>query len=720
MANEPLTSGPVDPLHGLVGLSLFPKTIRVCKDVSVDPKDLVSVHNFMKSLETKSPVKLFEEARTIVNNGAELLNTKFMGIDGDLAMNGKKKLKERRPGLGRRKPRFAFKPSTSQPPVILGSTLESLELDMDQLEDPVEFFAAAERLEEAEKEMKRLKGISINEDVNIPLANARRRRPGILNKSVRYKHRFSSIQSESDNAFISSQETLRSDTRAGQNSQLPEEPHGLNLELQEADSPGSVEKTENRNNSFLDELLSISCEDLNGEMVLLSKLQERLQIKPFELRPLCIPEFPMTGKADGKAFGQRIRKPWKFSLEIQDLVKSPTEGTSSTHRQHEESPANNLASPTPSKSPHASLSLLKQKILKSNPLRDPFSPLNIDLYNNDSQSDHPPDWSMKMNPQCISNNAGPTESHGETENVAGFDNTNIMVPLSGSDSSHEQLMKNDSGEDNIKTGPNGSQSGKELENGYDDIDINTDINLNMRNMDSHYESDVLDKVNDVSVVNDVMKDQQGLQTESSISCQKMQDGEVLAETLSSPQAQRKADDIHNYSVETVAADSGSSEIDWQVDHMPPQREHSAEQDHHFEDSVKDVTSDQLRSVAVEVHSTEVGSILSEMSPQHYAQAKDKQQKAKRPARGRRETKALRSRPSIADAGTSFQDGVRRSKRMKTRPLEYWKGERLLYGWVNDSLKLVGVKYVSPIKGSVKVESYISDDYKDLVELAARY
>ncbi|NP_001289528.1 uncharacterized LOC107803884 [Nicotiana tabacum] len=715
MANEAPTSGPVDPLHGLVGLSLFPKTIRVCTDVSVDPKNLESVHNFMKSLETKSSAKLFEEARAIVDNAAELLNTKCMGVDGDLAMKGKEQPKERRPGLGRRKPRFSFKPSTSQPPpVILGSTLESL--DMDQLEDPVDFFAAAERWEEAEKELKRLKGISINDDVNDPPANARRRRPGILNKSVRYKHRFSSIQSENDDAFISSQKTLGSDTRACQNSQLPEELPGLNVELQEADSPGSLEKTEI--NGILNELLSSNGEDLIGEMAL-SNLQERLGIKPIELGPLCIPEFPMTGKVDGKAFGERIRKPWKFSQDIRDLVKSATEGTASTRRQHEESPTNNLASPTPPKSPHASLSLLKQKIFRSNPLRDPFSPLNIDLYNNDSQSDHPPGWSMKMNPQCISNNAGPTESHGETENIAGSDDTNIMVPLSGSDFSHEQLMENDSGKDNVKTGSNGSQSGEELENGYD-IEINTDINLNMRNMDSHYESDALDKVKDVSVVNDVSKDQQGLETESYFSCQKMQDGEVLAETLSSPQAQGEADDTHNCSVETVAADFGSFEIDGQVDDMPPQRANSAEQDHHFEDSVKDVTSDQLSSVAVEVHSTEVRSKLPDMSPQHHAKAKDKQPKAKRPAGGRRESKALRSRPSLADAGTSFQDGVRRSKRMKTRPLEYWKGERLLYGWINDSLKLVGVKYLSPGKGSVKVESYISDDYKDLVESAARY
>lgn len=39
--------------------------------------------------------------------------------------------------------------------------------------------------------------------------------------------------------------------------------------------------------------------------------------------------------------------------------------------------------------------------------------------------------------------------------------------------------------------------------------------------------------------------------------------------------------------------------------------------------------------------------------------------------------------NLTDAGTSFESGVRRSKRMKTRPLEYWKGERLLYGRVDE-------------------------------------
>lgn len=36
------------------------------------------------------------------------------------------------------------------------------------------------------------------------------------------------------------------------------------------------------------------------------------------------------------------------------------------------------------------------------------------------------------------------------------------------------------------------------------------------------------------------------------------------------------------------------------------------------------------------------------------------------------------------------------------------------------MKLVGVKYVSPSVGNMKVKSYISDEYKEVVDLAARY
>lgn len=55
---------------------------------------------------------------------------------------------------------------------------------------------------------------------------------------MKYKHRFSSSQPENDDAFISSQETLEDDILVEHGSQLPEELHGLNVELQEAELTG--------------------------------------------------------------------------------------------------------------------------------------------------------------------------------------------------------------------------------------------------------------------------------------------------------------------------------------------------------------------------------------------------------------------------------------------------------------------------------------------------
>jgi hypothetical protein len=45
-------------------------------------------------------------------------------------------------------------------------------------------------------------------------------------------------------------------------------------------------------------------------------------------------------------------------------------------------------------------------------------------------------------------------------------------------------------------------------------------------------------------------------------------------------------------------------------------------------------------------------------------------------------------------GTSWKSGVRRSTRIRTRPLEYWKGERLLYGRIHDSEYLVWIFVLS--------------------------
>ncbi|KAL3511817.1 hypothetical protein ACH5RR_024534 [Cinchona calisaya] len=87
-----------------------------------------------------------------------------------------------------------------------------------------------------------------------------------------------------------------------------------------------------------------------------------------------------------------------------------------------------------------------------------------------------------------------------------------------------------------------------------------------------------------------------------------------------------------------------------------------------------------------------------------------QRRAKRPRGESREMKALSCGKSLREVGTSFESGVRRSKRIKTRPLEYWKGESFLYGRVNEGLQLIGLKYISPAKGDAKLKSEIQQPH----------
>ncbi|XP_020588264.1 uncharacterized protein LOC110030062 [Phalaenopsis equestris] len=99
---------------------------------------------------------------------------------------------------------------------------------------------------------------------------------------------------------------------------------------------------------------------------------------------------------------------------------------------------------------------------------------------------------------------------------------------------------------------------------------------------------------------------------------------------------------------------------------------------------------------------------------------------KEPARRQKKQKSILRRKSLAGAGSDWQSGVRRSTRIRMRPLQHWCGERFLYGRIHDSLAtVIGVKkYETPLqkggKAIMKVKSYVSEDYADLVAQAALY
>jgi hypothetical protein len=120
-----------------------------------------------------------------------------------------------------------------------------------------------------------------------------------------------------------------------------------------------------------------------------------------------------------------------------------------------------------------------------------------------------------------------------------------------------------------------------------------------------------------------------------------------------------------------------------------------------------------------------------------------------------------SNATLAESGTVWNEGVRRSQRIRVRPLEWWRGEKLLYGRINKSkcitasspncirfgatrcnqsisnfvgpclawmvaalTTVIGIKRSSPgkyaagISQPFVVESYVPDEYSELVKFAA--
>ncbi|KAI5056538.1 hypothetical protein GOP47_0028356 [Adiantum capillus-veneris] len=88
------------------------------------------------------------------------------------------------------------------------------------------------------------------------------------------------------------------------------------------------------------------------------------------------------------------------------------------------------------------------------------------------------------------------------------------------------------------------------------------------------------------------------------------------------------------------------------------------------------------------------------------------------------------RNSLEGAGTTWEEGHRRSTRIRSRPLQWWRGERFLKGRVHKSLAtVIGIKYLAstpygPKRGTrspkFKVESYVSEEYAKKVQFAALY
>lgn len=123
---------------------------------------------------------------------------------------------------------------------------------------------------------------------------------------------------------------------------------------------------ENKVNELLDHLLTSSCD---GDEAI-SLLQEQLEIKPFDLEKICLPDLLDIRRIDLKASRENLAKPRNSLSDIESLIKGISKRTP---KRKAESPVHLLASPSPPRSPLASISLLKKQKMQSDVLSDPFS-----------------------------------------------------------------------------------------------------------------------------------------------------------------------------------------------------------------------------------------------------------------------------------------------------------------------------------------------------------
>ncbi|KAF1893988.1 hypothetical protein Lal_00003903 [Lupinus albus] len=654
--------------------------------------DLHVIHNHFNSM-TKS----------ILDANPELFNSQISSVPAydepnDVAEEAPEFTRKRRPALGLKHGRFSLKP-TRKPSV---EDLLPI-LDLDKLKDPVEFFLAHERLENAKIEIQKQMGYeSLESNEDITSTKPRQRRPelpGNNQRPVRYRHRYPRETIVNNDYVPYSQEAIRSDSldHVGENTDKGGECLA-SLENEETDL-STIE--ENKLNDILAGLLRCNTEDLEGDGAM-TLLQEGLQIKPIVLEELSVLEFPDNQVTDGKSFRGKLPKPRKGLSNTDNLLKGINNTT--PLRQDVGYPVQQLASPTPLRSPFASLSSLQQHISRSKPSVDPFSTHEIDHSSARSCS---PTHMINQEPDLVgSEKLSDTLDACIIEDVIAVSKTGSVMDTdinwtgaygkSKENNYRKSLDKHNVSinentielggttfvEDTVKNCAGTSQKSVEDNSGEPGFDANIDTN------ESHVDMDV-----DIGGSDKDNRVVDGIRPDFNRNGPCEFEGIIHAENMHTPAASVLMDDL-NFNLVNPIDKSNPAGCQSIVTYKYTK--------------ISDDGPEQCLQVPKEKDDSLV--------------PVNEQRRAKLHSRKQSKHKRISRRQSLGAASTSCNAGLRKSTRIRTRPLEYWKGERMVYGRVHDSLAtVIGMKCISPGsdgKPTMKVKSYVSDEYKELFELAS--
>ncbi|CAB4303196.1 unnamed protein product [Prunus armeniaca] len=715
--NEVRSSDPVDPLQGYTGLAVFPNSGKILPDNSKPydiGNDLQTIHTQLKSVALQqSPTKLKDQAKNIVSGTSEIpksVNPQALKQkDAVVPEMAEENPRQQRRALGRKRARFSVKPNSSQPAMSLLPPL-----DIKNLKDTEELWTAYERHENAKKEIeKQMGGAVLDADQRNPSPIKRSRQPGILGRSAKYKPLYPSTDAETSENGETSQDMLETSIHSPLNHSSQAE--NKDVALEEVDLAGATAKADKELGEILHDLLSKNCEDLEGDGAV-SLLQEHLKIKPIKMKKLSLPEFPSIRKVDYRSSRRTLPKPTNVLTDIDNLVKGMRSKTPAKRKQGAEGSIH-LASPTPPKSPFASISALKKRILQ-------FLETNPSLVENGNKQSELVD---------IREQATVSDELKLIKQTDNFEVPTGSPEVAIEEFSHafERSMSEDS-----------SKHGESIDVGSSRSHLEMEDNIGSNNMDNRVMDGTLSRpdadtdtwengANDGDKLEDTLEealDSAEPELNVSVSLEKSNGTQNELDQLHSTEVEEHPTDglsrnldtgpeTHNERIQEHSGASLNKQI--KANSRPRRKQKSQEVSKRQSRAAVDEDPADGRSRNLDSGSETHNEIMQEPS----GASLNQQIKANSPQQRKRKSKEVSKRQSLAGAGTLWQSGVRRSTRIKTRPLEFWKGERLLFGRIHESLPtVIGMKYASPGKGDgkapLKVKSFVSDKYKELVELAA--
>ncbi|KAK4754295.1 hypothetical protein SAY87_002399 [Trapa incisa] len=731
----------VDVLAQFSVLPLFPRSFEALQNVA-NPynleRELDSIHSHLATIALQSPKKILNQAEAVVQNFSEPFTTNdtSKAADGEQCefdvAKANKIPKIRRPGIGHKPAKFSLKPDSSQPAVSLEDAF-----DIDSYDDPDEYFAAYGRFERAKRELMRQNGSTVLRVQDSYSLKERPRRPGLLGRS--YKNRFSV------SGIFPAETVMEMHIAVSNSSEEQYATTELNDDSQEMDVTGSM-TVKRGNDEILDNLLSQNLEVLDGEGAT-NLLQDHLKIKPIDIEILQLPDLKDNRLDDLNHLSGNLLKQRPALFDIQNLMKRPDKHSPTKDSGGSKSFKSHLSSQSAGKSPFSQISLLKKRLFRNDTYLDPFSPVQDDgveirKFHDTQHSERHFDDVDKRNKSGIPLNL-PDESVSVPLDTQNLDNGTILDPNHDTQNRAENCITPLPMVFECSERSSNDLDGQVEREGAIPAQIYTKIG------DSNVEQDEEDVAFLGPLISSIVEDFAG---NGSSKC----DRGVLEHHMEEPsaaspnrQSEIRSSPLHedckrkeasngkstsSHLASEVYAGNGSLECADGIleNHMEEPRDASPirqneirSRDLHEGRKRKQASNGKKANVSEDPMVTDCQPVKrANIAPDKSIEEAPKEtNNGDRKRSSSQKANLKQRRTSLADAGMAWENGLRRSTRIRSRPLAFWKGERFLYGRIHESLAtVIGMKYESPGnadgKPGLKVKSFVSDEYKELLDFVA--